>query len=140
TEAALRIALCPRLKLKRPNRRHYQKIAEITVSRSAKMRVRETDYFLIVVLITGAIFVSILVVNSANIVRLLIGIRRKLHRPERHSRSGEGVSHLMSPDQRIYITDVIGLRLCDTTDRAHRDPEGEEYAFHFNFRVRKNLP
>jgi len=87
----------------------------------AEMRVREPDDLLVVVLITGAILVRVLVVNAAHVMGLLVGVRRKLHRSERHGRTGEGVPHLLCPDQRIYVLNVIarGLRKDLDVQEAH---------------------
>jgi hypothetical protein len=42
------------------------------MSRAGKMRVRKTDDFAVVVIVSGAVFVGVFVVFSVDIVRLLV--------------------------------------------------------------------
>ena len=77
------------------------------MSRAGKMRMRKTDDRRIVILVAGAVFIRVGVVFSVNIVRLLIGIGRKLDRAERYGRAGLRMPHLLRSDQRIDIADVV---------------------------------
>ena len=107
TEAAAWIAFCAGLQLQLPDGRHYQEIAEIAVSRAAEMRVREPDYLLVVVLIARAVFVRVRVVFAVYVVRLLVSVGGKLHRPERQGGTGKRVTHFLRTDQRIDESYVV---------------------------------
>src|SRR5688572_14635924 len=78
-ETGRRIILRTGFQLKLTGRRHDQKIAEVRVPGTAKMGVRKSDYRTVVVLITRTIFVRVLVIFPADVVWLLIGIRRELY-------------------------------------------------------------
>ncbi len=83
------------------------------MSRAAEMRVRKSDDRRVVILITGTVFIGLRIVFSADIVRLLIRVGRKLHRPERHRRARICVSHFLRADQRVDVLDITRSRLCE---------------------------
>ena len=71
------------------------------------MRVRKADDRFVVVLIAGAVFISVLVVFAADIMRLLVGIGRKLDGAERNGRARKRMSHFSRSDQRIDVLNKI---------------------------------
>ena len=73
--AAFRVVFIAGFELQQANGRHDQKIAEVRVAGAAKMRVRKAEYGLVVILVTGAVFVGVRVILAADVVRLLVGIR-----------------------------------------------------------------
>src|SRR4051794_5283585 len=94
------------------------------------MRVRETDYLTVVILITGAVPVSLRVIFTADIMRLLVGVRRQLHRPERHRRSRICMPHLLCADQGV---DVLGIipSLCGEAVLLRENREDNKDFLHF---------
>ena len=106
-ETGRRICFRARLELQFADGRHDQEIAEIRMSCSAEMRVRESDDRAVVILIPGAVFVRLLVVLPADVVRLLVGVGRKLHRPEGHRRARVRVTHLLRADKWVNVADEV---------------------------------
>src|SRR4051794_18423218 len=94
SESAFWIPFLSGLELQISDSWHDQKIAQIRVSCPAKMRVRKADDLFVVVLVTGTIAIGFRIIFSTHQIRLLVGIRRKLHRPERYSRTRICMSHL----------------------------------------------
>ena len=131
TESGRRIALRAGFELKVANRRHYQKVAEIRMAGTAEMRVRKSDDRAVVVLVAGAVSVRFFVIFSADVVRLLIGVGRKLYRTEWHRRSGIRVSHLLCPDQRVYVANKILWPLCQEGDVQDKKRQNKKNGFHF---------
>ncbi len=66
SKSALRIILIARLELQLADDGHYQKITQIRVAGTAKMRVRKTDNRLIVILITGTVTIRFWIILSAD--------------------------------------------------------------------------
>ena len=60
-----------------------------------------------IILVTGAVFVSIFVVFAADQIRLLVSVRRELDGSERNRCPGISVPHLLRPDQWIDVPDVV---------------------------------
>ena len=131
TETAFWITFRSRLQLKRANGRHYQKITEIAVARSAEMRVRKSDDLDIVVIVAGTVFISIFVVFSADIVWLLVRVGRKLNRAEWNRSSGIRMAHLLRTDQWVDVFDVVFTNLRKQTGVKNSDDDENEYFFHF---------
>src|SRR5436190_23088445 len=67
-------AFCSGLHLQFADGRHYQKIAQVAVSCSAEMCMRKSNDLAIVILVTGAVTVSFLIIFPANVMRLLVGV------------------------------------------------------------------
>ena len=100
------------------------------MSRSAKMRVRKTDYRSVVVLITRAIFIGVLIVFAVDVMRLLIGVWRKLNRAERNRRTRISVAHLLCADQRVDETDRINILLTAGQKVREKQNKGGGYFLH----------
>lgn len=73
------------------------------MSCAAEMRVRKSDDLTVVVLITRTVFIRIFIIFTADVVRLLVGVRRELDRPEWNGRARKCMTHSLSADKWIDI-------------------------------------
>ena len=99
------------------------------MSGAAKMRVRKADDLAVIILVASAVFIGVLVVLSADIIRLLVGVRRELDRTEWHGRTRIRMSHLLSADERVDVLDIV-LLLSESLQMNKQDESNDGYFFH----------
>ena len=83
--------------------RHQQYISQVGMSRTAEVGVTETYDGFIPILVTGTIFIRILLISSIHIMWNCVCVRTQLYPSERGASTGEGMPHSVCPDNRIYI-------------------------------------
>ena len=77
--------------------------------RAAEVGVAKSDYGIVRMLVAGAILVCSGLVLAGHVVRNGVGIGAQLHSSERNAGSREGVSHPVSSDKWVNVTDMWPL-------------------------------
>ena len=92
---------------------------------AAHMCVAESHYGIVGVLVTGAIFIHIVLIYTVYIMRYGIGVGTELHYSHRHAGTGKRMPHAVCPYHGIHI-----FGLCGDNERDESGRRGHGKLFH----------